>query len=227
MNPGELLHMAGYAVGGIVFFLAARQRKMATEGIGLLVAAGLFGSVIGARLTQYLVDLPLSTSFGLAGKSLAGGILGGWLAVVLAKKALGIQRSTGDLFALALPAGEAVGRIGCHLNPCCIGKPYEGAFCVIQVGASRVPVQLLSAVVCAVIFASLLWARPKMKREGKLFLWFILLESTSRFALEFLREPSGPMNGLSAMQWVCLVGVGYAVVKLHKPSEVPLQPEIE
>ncbi|HLO97903.1 MAG TPA: prolipoprotein diacylglyceryl transferase family protein, partial [Fimbriimonas sp.] len=131
-----------------------------------------------------------------------------------------IHRSTGDLFALAIPAGEAVGRLGCHLNPCCIGKPYDGALCVMQAGANRFPVQMLSAGVCVIIFASLLWARPKLKREGELFIWFLLLESTSRFGLEFLREPSGPVNGLSSMQWVCLAGAGYAVLKLRKSSEV-------
>src|SRR5689334_7089187 len=117
MILGELFTTLGFLTGGLVFWLAARSRRLATEGIGRLVLAGLMCGAIGAKLTQLLASgWPVKIGFfeGLnpqaGGRALLGGIAFGWLGVEIAKRRLGIKRSTGDLFALALPAGEAVGR---------------------------------------------------------------------------------------------------------------------
>jgi phosphatidylglycerol:prolipoprotein diacylglycerol transferase len=82
--------------------------------------AGIAGGLIGANIAQLVAtDSP--------GKSILGGISGGYLAVMAAKRYLGIVRPTGDLFALALAAGEAIGRWGCFLAGCCYGKPTESS----------------------------------------------------------------------------------------------------
>ncbi len=51
----------------------------------------------------------------LSGKTIIGALLGGTLAVELARRHLGIRRRTGDLFALPITIGIAIGRIGCFL----------------------------------------------------------------------------------------------------------------
>jgi len=55
--------------------------------------------------------LVLLTSQG--GKTIAGGLLGGWIAVETVKKLSGIQNRTGDLFALPLCVGIIVWRVVC------------------------------------------------------------------------------------------------------------------
>ena len=142
---------------------------------------------------------------------------------------MGIRRSTGDLFALALPAGEAVGRIGCHLNGCCYGEKCDAPWAVWQHGAWRYPAQLLSSATAAATFGFLLWLSKdspspsgsswrggwgERLREGDLFRVYLLLFGVTRFALEFVRWRESTMAGLSPMQWFCLDLVAIALVGL-------------
>ncbi len=45
-----------------------------------------------------------------------GGLAGGLIAVELVKKRFGVTAGTGDLFAIPLAVGIAIGRIGCFLT---------------------------------------------------------------------------------------------------------------
>jgi len=209
---GSCFTLLGYIVGGTVLLLEAQRRRMATEGTGWVVLAGLGGGVIGAKLTLWvllnwnaLVSHPallLDPSSG--GRALIGGIIGGWIGVELAKWRLGIKRSTGDLFALALPAGEAVGRIGCYLNGCCYGRACTLPWAIYQHGAWRHPAQLYSSAVAAIVFAVLLAMRNRLWREGDLFRLYLVLMGVTRFGLEFFRERNLMIAGLSLVQWTCL-----------------------
>lgn len=191
---------------------AARRRKMATEGFGYIALAGLCGGVLGAKLLvwislhwQSFAASPLQMlNPHTGGRSIVGGVLGGWLAVELAKHRLGIKRSTGDLFALALPAGEAFGRIGCFLNGCCYGIPTSVFWGVQQHDALRHPTQIYSAIAAVAIFAILFYFRDRMSREGDLFRLYIVLWGASRFLIEYFRENEVLYHGLSLFQWISL-----------------------
>jgi phosphatidylglycerol:prolipoprotein diacylglycerol transferase len=211
MTSGELWTMAGYVLGALVLWRWSKSRGLDTEGMRWVALAGLGGGVIGARLTQWALGTPLSLILSGAvfdprtgGKSIVGGLACGYLAVWLAKRKLNIHRSTGDGWALAIPAGEAVGRIGCFLNPCCEGTKWHGAWSVFQDGAYRHPAQLYSSVSALLLFGFLLWLQPKMKREGDLFRAFVVLYGLSRFAVEFFRERSFVWRDLSLVQLLCL-----------------------
>jgi phosphatidylglycerol:prolipoprotein diacylglycerol transferase len=52
----------------------------------------------------------------MGGKMIVGALMGGLLAVEWAKRRLGVTVRTGDLFALPLCAGIAIGRVGCFLT---------------------------------------------------------------------------------------------------------------
>ncbi len=205
MKIGELFTLLGFIVGAVVFYLAARGKKLATEGIGYIAIAGLCGGVIGARIGALLSTPGANLNFaGANGKALMGGLIGGWLAVELCKKRLSITRSTGDLWALALPAGEAVGRFGCYFNGCCYGKICQMPWAIYQQGAWRHPAQIYAALISASIFVALLILRPKLSREGDLFRAWLLLFAVGRFVLEFFRDSSALFGGLSLAQWVCV-----------------------
>jgi phosphatidylglycerol:prolipoprotein diacylglycerol transferase len=224
---GTLFTALGYLVGALAFYLAARQRRLATEGIGQVALAGLCGGVLGAKVTEWaltrgsgLVSHPAAfLDPRLGGRTLIGGILVGWIAVEVAKRRLGIRRSTGDLFALALPAGEAVGRIGCFFNGCCCGVASHVPWAVHQHGDWRHPTQLYSSFVAVGLFALLLASRDRMPREGDLFRLYLVLYGAGRFMLEFLRERTPAFGGLSLAQWICLelvVVVTPALVLSHR-----------
>lgn len=209
---GAFLTTAAYVVGALVFYLAARQRRLATEGMGWLAVAGLCGGIVGAKLTEWVLMHPMLLASqplaflnpALGGRTLIGGVLVGWLCVEIAKWRLRIRRSTGDLFALALPAGEAVGRIGCFFNGCCFGVPTSFALAVWQHDAWRHPTQLYLAFVAAVIFFALWQLRNRRQREGDLFKLYLVLWGGSRFVIEFLRQRDVAAGALSMAQWVCV-----------------------
>lgn len=211
MTAGEAFTGLSYVVGALVFGWAARQRRLATEGISILVGIAIVAGLLGAKITQVVaegwpVHLSTTTAFDPrnGGRALLGGVICGWVGVEIAKRRMGIRRSTGDLFALALPAGEAVGRIGCYLNGCCYGVESSLPWSVYQHEAWRHPAQLYSAAVAFATFLGLLWLRPRLTREGDLFRVYLVIFGVTRFGLEFVRWRESLLFGLSPMQWFCL-----------------------
>lgn len=192
-----------YAVAAAVFWWMARRRGMATDPIARIMAAGLIGGLAGANLLQLLAT-------GLPGKTIEGGILGGWLAVVWAKRTLGVTRPTGDLFALAIPAGEAIGRMACFVGGCCYGKIAGVAWAVHDHGAWRHPTQLYLALAAATCFIVLLAVEKRMRLpENGLFYLGGMLFCVDRFAVEFFRDVSATSAGLTVAQIGCIIGFGF------------------
>jgi len=231
MSLGELFTGLGYAVGAIVFLWAAKKKGVATEGMGLVAACGFILGILGAKLTQlvaqgwpFRVPAIAIVDPESGGRALLGGVIFGWIGVELAKRRLGIKRSTGDLFALALPAGEAVGRIGCYFNACCYGIPCDLPWAVYQHGAQRHPTQIYSSLTALALLGYLLWVSRKGDRpEGDLFYRYLIGFGATRFLIEFVRFRESVILGLSPMQWFCLdliVGgaIGLRVLSKRRPA---------
>lgn len=108
------------------------------------------------------------------------------------------------MWALALPAGEAVGRIGCTLNGCCYGTRFNGSWAIFQHGAWRHPTQIYSALVAALILGILFKLRDQLPREGDLFRLYLLLYGLSRFGIEEFRERHFVFASFSMVQLICL-----------------------
>ena len=215
MTWGEVLTLSGYVVGALVLWRWAKSRGLDTEGMRTVAIAGLIAGVVGARITQWAtVGLHVAMLDPRSGgKSIIGGLVCGVVAVWWMKRRLGIRRSTGDGWALAILAGEAVGRIGCFLNPCCVGTKWHGAWAVLQEGEWRHPAQLYSSASALLLLVFLLWLQPQLKREGDLFRAFIVLYGLSRFAVEFFRERAVVWQGMSFVQLLCLeIALSTAVV---------------
>nr|WP_124849326.1 prolipoprotein diacylglyceryl transferase family protein [Acidipila sp. EB88] len=118
-----LFETLGYLLG-----FAAYKKARSSEGDVLdeqqrwsVTAAAAVGALFGSRLLGFFEQAPrlhLALPRLLlpgSGKTIVGGLLGGWVSVELAKKRLGINLRTGDLFALPLCLGIGAGRVGCLL----------------------------------------------------------------------------------------------------------------
>ncbi len=198
-------YVIAYASGIAAFALVARRRGMATDGIAFLAAAGLLGGAAGAQITQLLFG-------GVPGKSLLGGVACGYLAVVYAKRRLGIRRPTGDLFAFALASGEAIGRIGCFFAGCCYGKVTTLAWGVYDHGALRHPTQLYSSAGAALTLVVLvLLERRRVLPENGIFYVQGALMCAFRFAVDFAREVPVLAFGMTTAQCVALLGCVFFV----------------
>ena len=199
----------GYGTGLWAFVWMARRRGLATPGVMALLGAGLIGGLAAANLVQWLVG-------GTAGKTVLGAIAGGYLSVALYKRHLGIQRPLGDLFAVALCAGEAVGRWGCYFGGCCYGRATHVAWAIWQHGAWRHPTQIYLSLAALLILGALWLFDRATPRENGLFYLQGLLYCAARFAIEFFRETTVVAGGLSAAQWACLAGFAFFGVQLAR-----------
>lgn len=208
-------YAAGYLTGAAAFVWMARRRRLFTSGVLSVMVVGLLGGLIGANLTQWLVT-------GSAGKTVLGGVAGGYLAVVLYKRHLGLRRPLGDLFAVALSAGEAVGRLGCFFGGCCYGISSDVPWAVWQHDALRHPTQLYLAFASLIILLILLRFEREEPPENALFFLQGGLYCAARFGIEFFRETPGLVVGLSSAQWACLAGIAFFSIKftgLFRPAE--------
>jgi phosphatidylglycerol:prolipoprotein diacylglycerol transferase len=196
-------YTSAYAFGILLFVWMARRRGLATAGVRLVVIAALAGGLGGAVIGQLL--------FGAAsGKTILGGVAGGFLAVVLAKRSIGLRRPIGDLFAVAIAGGEAVGRLGCFIGGCCYGKIAAVPWAVEDHGAWRHPTQLYSSACAALTLAILLRLEKRANLpENALFYIQGMLMCLSRFIIEFYREPGAIMGALTVAQWACIAGFAF------------------
>jgi phosphatidylglycerol:prolipoprotein diacylglycerol transferase len=214
---GSLFNVLGYAIGGFLYWYEAKRRNLATDGIGRIVLIGAVVGVLLARLIERLAEggniaSVIDPTFG--GRTILGGVIGGWLAVEIAKRKMGIQTSTGPMWAVALPSGEFFGRIGCWFNGCCFGKVCTLPWAVHQHGQMRHPTQFYLAGSAAAIFAIVWWCRDRVR----VFPLYLLLWSVSRFIIEFFREPVGQPNGLSTAQFACIGIFGLGLYLMLKPE---------
>lgn len=214
---------AAYAVGYAVFRRARSRRGdiLAEPQRWTIIAAAALGALLGSRLLGIAEHWPtalaaireshwLALLLSPGGKTIVGGLLGGWLAVELVKRVLHIERRTGDLFAVPLCIGIAVGRIGCLLAGLAddtYGRPSQLPWAVdFGDGIGRHPTQLYEILFLLALAALL--SRPMQLREGARFRIFLAAYLGWRFLIDFLK-PQPVVAGLNLIQWACLLGLAF------------------
>jgi phosphatidylglycerol:prolipoprotein diacylglycerol transferase len=204
-----LFYVAAYGIGLLLFIWAAQRRGLTLEALWPVIGAALIGALVGAELIQQLAS-------GTPGKTLLGGVAGGWLAVVVAKRKLGYHRPLGDLFAFALAGGEAVGRLGCFVYGCCYGKIAHLPWAVWDHGAPRHPTQLYSSLAAMAVLGILveLDRRAHLPDNALFFLQGALM-CAMRFVIEIYRDGS-TYGGLTVAQYACFGGFGFFAFRLHR-----------
>ena len=203
----------------------------------IILATALVGGLAFANITEWMVTgepvwrSGLLISLDDGGKTIVGGFAGGYLTVVLVKRYLGIVRPLGDLFALAMSAGDAIGRWGCFFGGCCYGKASHVPWAVWQHGAWRHPTQIYLSLASLATFL-ILWSLERRRGlpENGLFYLQGILFCISRFVIEFFRAGAPAAYGLTLAQWACCAGFIFFAVRvalLPKPQIVPaLAPEV-
>ena len=209
---------------GIVLGALARKldRDPPTPHRQALSAIALVGALSGAFLLQLPADAfgwsasragePIvAGAFG--GRTVVGGLLGGWLAVEAGKRGLDVRTATGDGFALPLAIALACGRLGCFFTGCCAGRRldpgeryewWRGLAIDDGHGSHRFPAQLAEvafhAIAAVVLFATMRAGIGKNRR----FALYVAAYAAFRFALEWLRDNPRLALGLTYYQWLAV-----------------------
>ena len=237
LHPHPVFEALGYATGYLAYrALRARTKDPIPEKTRWIVlTAAAVGAALGSRVVFWLDDPALTWAhrgefaFWLGGKSIVGGLLGGWLLVEWAKRRVGETRPTGDLYVVPLAVGLAIGRIGCFLTGLAdhtYGNPTTLPWGVdFGDGVHRHPTQLYESVF-ALGVAALAYriGRARAWRPGVLFLAFVIAYLLYRVALERIKPGPFSYAGLDGIQVACLVGAAYALWRLQRLVSSPGAP---
>ena len=144
-----------------------------------------------------------------------GAALAGWLAARRMK--LSFWRLS-DYFGVALPIGQAIGRLGCLAAGCCYGRHTDMPWGIPLWGdPSRHPTQIYESVLDAAI-AWLVWrfalarVRDGRWKQGSAFLLYVILYAVARFVVEIYRGDDRGFfwHGLSPSQLVAIAAFAAA-----------------
>ena len=204
------LHTYGLfvAIGFFVALLVAVKIGKTREGIppqrimdmGFII---ILSAIVGSRVLYVLMNITYYSNHPWdMFKIWEGGLVfsGGIVAVLLTipwyvrRHHLSFWK-TCDLWAPAVAVGQAIGRIGCLMAGCCYGKPTDLKWGIVFTHPHSLaprnvalhPTQIYSSISGFIIFIILLLIYSKRKFEGQVLLWFLILHSTARLAIERFR----------------------------------------
>lgn len=189
----------------------------------VVYVAGLLGALIGAKLGYVVVELhthygePEFWRHALVGRTILGALLGGYLGVEAGKKLAGYAQPTGDVFALAVPIGVALGRIGCLLHGCCPGVVcVEGWWSLAGAdGLSRWPAAWveLGFNLTAAVLLFVMYRRGVFRHQ--LFHLYLLAYAIFRIAHEPMRDTPRIYAGISGYQVLAGVILVFTAWRLY------------
>ena len=247
----DMFSVLAVLVGFAIYYRELRRRGWLDSRIVTISMLAVLGGAIGARvatawerpdwLAAY-ATLPLTQALEVSGKSIIGAIAGGYVAIALAKRALGYRRSTGDAYTLAIPVATAIGRIGCFLSELPLGTPttLPWGVRVDPLAAAAFPEcpgcdqpmhpTMLYEIGFNVAAAILIWRfRGRVPVPGDALKLYLLGAAIFRYLVEFIRTSPKQALDLTAPQWVLLPIIALLLIHFGRQARrgawrVPLAP---
>ena len=211
----------------------ARREGIPKDPVLDLWIASLISGIVGAKVLLYLLDFhyyfenPRALFWGLRS---AGVFYGGLIAAILVNVWMVWRRGLpgwklADISAPAIALAQSVGRIGCFSAGCCYGRVTDLPWAVtftdpeannitgVPLGIPLHPSQLYMSVADLALFGVLVLISRRKRYDGQVFLWYILLYSVVRAALEFTRgDPRGQIDGISTSQIIAAAAFVSAII---------------
>ena len=221
LSPHPLLHPIFETLGYALAYAVYRRSRvhagdmLEDEQQWLILAVAAIGALLGSRILGLLeqvfrLHITWSTFLLPGGRTTVGGLLGGWIAVGLFKRLRGIRARTGDLLAVPLCLGIAIGRVGCFL-----AGPADGTYGAATTlpwgvnfgdGILRHPTQLYEILFLSALGFILQRYNEKPHPEGAAFRIFLVAYLAWRLLIDFLK-PQPLIYGLNLIQWACVAGI--------------------
>ncbi len=231
-------------VGYFMFMRLSRREGLDTDRAEVVFITTVLMGLIGSRIAFVIEHPEFVESFvdifaiWKGGVSFFGGFIGAVIGfmVMVKLKSMPLWK-TADASAPSLVLAHAVGRLGCTSAGCCYGRPVPGAedlsvgihfmkdfpffYMVFPQGSTAppgiglYPTQILEAIGNLLIFLILIVLYRRKVFDGEVISLYAILYGALRFALEFYRGVTPPIEGIG-LTWnqvvaVVLVFVGIAL----------------
>lgn len=202
----------------------------ANQKMWLLVAV-ILGAALGAKILAWFETPwnPVTGQWILPGKTIAGGLLGGWAAIEFTKYKLKIIQRTGDIYVMPLCIGISLGRIGCFLTGLddhTYGLASDLPWAV-DFGDSilRHPTQLYEAGFLLLLASGIYGLQKGIPhlQKGSGFQVFMAAYCLFRVGIENLKPILKLYAGLSAIQLACMLGCFIALWNLYHLNQDQMQ----
>ena len=235
VGPVTILTHDAFTMLALIAGLSLYYRELARRGwletrIVWISLAAVVGGALGARTitawehAEYytaLEGVPLSQAIENSGKSLIGALAGGYLGTVLAKRAFGYTRSTGDCYVLAIAVATVIGRVGCLFSELPLGTPTalpwgmsvpaEAAAAFARCPGCELPMHpsmLYEILFNLVAVGVIVGYRRRVPVVGDTLKLYLLAAGIFRFLVESVRANEPQALGLTGPQWVLIPLVG-------------------
>jgi len=206
-----LIMALSFLIGSFIAVKLGKKRNLSKDQVYDFLLYLIPLSIIFARLFHvfvynfdYYIQNPLQiVQIWKGGVSLFGGLLGALIAALIFSKKRKIKfYDLADVFIIPLSFGIIFGRIGNFINQELYGKitnlPWAIKFDNVE--GLRHPTQIYEAIGHLIIFLLLLIIWKKNPKKGFIFYSFIIMYSIFRFFMEFLREDTPFLLGLTITQ---------------------------
>ena len=214
----------GMLVAGLVGMLICRKRELPIFDIVSSAVYVFIGGMIGSKLLFIVISLKTIIEYNVpfldvikGGFVFYGGLIGGALGLFICVKQFKMKLAPFlDVYAVCLPLGHALGRIGCFFGGCCYGIPHNSPISVVYtetygntpLNTPLLPIQLIEAAVLFIFFVIMLIMFLKTKTLA-LPTIYLFMYTIARFVLEFFRgdKERGGFLGISTSQIISLITI--------------------
>lgn len=214
----------GALIGGLILYRTVKLRKLKTTYLFDVILYTLLIGILGARLSYYFTYQEQFKNFWQVfyfwqgGLLALGGLSVGFLAFVqFIRKHKQPLWPLLDSMILALLAGWGIGKIGCHLSTCTVGRATDSLIAI----EGSFPIDLISAVWAALVFAALLamWLRNRFS-DGVIFFLGIEAFLLGELLIKTLKADFGEgIVRAEAMIYLGLIALSYVLFwRLHGPK---------
>ncbi len=213
-----LIMLAGLTVSYWALRHRTERSTLATEHKLAIGWAAFVGAMLGAKLPFWLSGPIFSGEMAsngwlwiADGKTILGGIFGGYVAVEFAKFCLGIRQRTGDNFAVPIAIAVAAGRVGCFVSGCCFGQitsvPWGCSFPLAgdPAGTMRHPTQLYEVAFHGIALLLLLICERQNLLVNRRLTVYLAAYLMYRFVSEWIRPEPIFWLTLTVYQWSCVL----------------------
>ncbi|MFA5917565.1 MAG: prolipoprotein diacylglyceryl transferase family protein [Candidatus Gracilibacteria bacterium] len=213
--------LLGLIVGIYVFWLLGKKDYAKNENSFYVIFFGILGGTLGAKIPiwiAYFNEIKQSGNIEsiLSGRTITGGLIGGFIAIWITKKILKEKNRFGNAIAPGAAIGIAIGRIGCFLHGCCYGKPTNLPWGVdFGDHISRHPTQIYEIIYLTILSIILIRLQKKKLRPGILFDYFLIFYFGFRFFIEFIRVEPKVFYSFSLYQVASVFVIILVIIKIN------------